>query len=125
MSPLRPPDAGQDPGWKTLAGVFFLMLSCEGKACLRMHEIAPNSQAREVLFWASLEERRNGGVNNVPTRMYRTAPLAGAVDASEGRLLPRRPLRYLARRGNHYDGRFKLNLSGANKKDLVEYLKGM
>jgi hypothetical protein len=26
---------------------------------------------------------------------------------------------------NHYDGHFKLNLSDANKKDLVEYLKGI
>jgi cytochrome c peroxidase len=26
---------------------------------------------------------------------------------------------------NHYDGHLKLNLSDANKKDLVEYLKGI
>jgi hypothetical protein len=26
---------------------------------------------------------------------------------------------------NHYDEHFKLNLSDANKKDLVEYLKGI
>jgi hypothetical protein len=26
---------------------------------------------------------------------------------------------------NHYDLHFKLNLSYANKKDLVEYLKGI
>ena len=26
---------------------------------------------------------------------------------------------------NHYDGHFKLNLSDADKKDLVEYLKGI
>ncbi len=26
---------------------------------------------------------------------------------------------------NHYDGQFKLNLSDANKKDLIEYLKGI
>jgi len=26
---------------------------------------------------------------------------------------------------NHYNGQFKLNLSDANKKDLVEYLKGI
>ena len=34
-----------------------------------------------------------------PTHMYRTAPSRGAVDASEGRLLPRRALRHVARRG--------------------------
>ena len=34
-----------------------------------------------------------------PTHMYRTAPLAGSLDASEGRLLPRWPFRHLARRG--------------------------
>ena len=33
-----------------------------------------------------------------PTYMYRTSPLA-AMDASKGRLLPRRALRHLARRG--------------------------
>jgi len=26
---------------------------------------------------------------------------------------------------NHYDGHFKLNLSDANKKGLIEYLKGI
>jgi len=26
---------------------------------------------------------------------------------------------------NHSDGHFKLNLTDANKKDLVEYLKGI
>jgi hypothetical protein len=48
------------------------------------------------------------------------------VDASEVRLRPRRPLRHtLLDVVNHYDGHFKLNLSDANKKDLIEYLKGI
>ena len=37
----------------------------------------------------------------------------------------RRSLRDLADVVNHYDSHFKLNLSEPDKKDLVEYLKGI
>ena len=58
--------------------------------------------------------------------MYRTAPLAGLWTHQKGGFYPRRTLRHLARRGRITTTRIcKLSLSDANKKDLVEYLKGI
>ena len=59
-----------------------------------------------------------------PDERYRTTPLQGPVDAHEGRLLPRRPLRRRSRDVvDHYDGYFGLGLTAQEKADLVEYLR--
>ena len=60
-----------------------------------------------------------------PTRMYRTAPLAGLWTHQKGGFYHDGRFATLLDVVNHYDGHFKLNLSDANKKDLVEYLKGI
>ena len=60
-----------------------------------------------------------------PTRMYRTAPLAGLWTHQKGGFFHDGRFATLLDVVNHYDGHFKLNLSDANKKDLVEYLKGI
>jgi hypothetical protein len=60
-----------------------------------------------------------------PTGMYRTAPLAGLWTHQKGGFYHDGRFATLADVVNHYDGHFKLNLSDANKKDLVEYLKGI
>ena len=60
-----------------------------------------------------------------PTHMYRTAPLAGLWTHQKGGFYHDGRFASLADVVNHYDGHFKLNLSDANKKDLVEYLKGI
>jgi len=60
-----------------------------------------------------------------PTRMYRTAPLAGLWTHQKGGFFHDGRFATLLDVVNHYDGHFKLNLSEANKKDLVEYLKGI
>ena len=60
-----------------------------------------------------------------PTHMYRTAPLAGLWTHQKGGFFHDGRFATLLDVVNHYDGHFKLNLSDANKKDLVEYLKGI
>jgi len=60
-----------------------------------------------------------------PTHMYRTAPLAGLWTHQKGGFFHYGRFASLLEVVNHYDGHFKLNLSDANKKDLVEYLKGI
>lgn len=60
-----------------------------------------------------------------PTRMYRTAPLAGLWAHQKGGFYHDGRFATLLDVVNHYDAHFKLNLSDANKKDLVEYLKGI
>lgn len=60
-----------------------------------------------------------------PTRMYRTAPLAGLWAHQKGGFYHDGRFATLPDVVNHYDDHFKLNLSEANKKDLVEYLKGI
>jgi hypothetical protein len=60
-----------------------------------------------------------------PTHMYRTAPLAGLWTHQKGGYFHDGRFATLADVVSHYDGQFKLNLSDANKKDLVEYLKGI
>lgn len=59
------------------------------------------------------------------THMYRTAPLAGLWTHQKGGFYHDGRFATLPDVVNHYDGHFKLNLSDANKKDLVEYLKGL
>lgn len=57
--------------------------------------------------------------------MYRTAPLAGLWMHQKGGFFHDGRFATLLDVVNHYNDHFKLNLSEANKKDLVEYLKGI
>jgi hypothetical protein len=60
-----------------------------------------------------------------PTHMYRTAPLAGLWTHQKGGFYHDGRFATLLEVVNHYDGHLKLNLSDADKKDLIEYLKGI
>jgi len=60
-----------------------------------------------------------------PTHMYRTAPLAGLWTHEKGGFYHDGRFAALPDVVNHYDTQFKLNLSDAQKRDLVEYLKGI
>jgi len=60
-----------------------------------------------------------------PTHMYRTAPLAGLWTHEKGGFYHDGRFATLVDVVNHYDTQFKLNLSDAQKRDLVEYLKGI
>jgi hypothetical protein len=60
-----------------------------------------------------------------PTHMYRTAPLAGLWTHQKGGFYHDGRFATLLDVVNHYDGHLDLNLSEANKKDLIEYLKGI
>ncbi|MGQ0483820.1 MAG: hypothetical protein ACT4SY_00490 [Hyphomicrobiales bacterium] len=60
-----------------------------------------------------------------PTHMYRTAPLAGLWTHQKGGFFHDGRFATLLDVVNHYDTHFKLDLSGAQKNDLVEYLKGI
>src|SRR5262249_10537790 len=60
-----------------------------------------------------------------PTRMYRTAPLAGLWAHQKGGFYHDGRFATLLDVVNHYDANFKLNLSNADKNDLVESLKGI
>lgn len=60
-----------------------------------------------------------------PTHMYRTAPLAGLWSHQTGGFYHDGRFATLSDVVDHYDTQFKLNLSDGDKKDLVEYLKGL
>jgi len=60
-----------------------------------------------------------------PTRMYRTAPLAGLWTHQKGGFYHDGRFAALIDVVNHYDKHFDLGLSSAQKSDLVEYLKGI
>jgi hypothetical protein len=60
-----------------------------------------------------------------PTHMYRTAPLAGLWAHQQGGFFNDGRFATLLDVFNHYDANLKLNLSDAEKMDLVEYLKGI
>lgn len=60
-----------------------------------------------------------------PTRMYRTAPLAGLWTHQKGGFFHDGRFATLEDVVNHYDAHFRLNLSDADKKELIEYLKGI
>jgi hypothetical protein len=60
-----------------------------------------------------------------PTRMYRTAPLAGLWTHQKGGFFHDGRFATLLDVVNHYDEHRNLNLSDADKQDLVEYLKGI
>jgi hypothetical protein len=60
-----------------------------------------------------------------PTHMYRTAPLAGLWTHQKGGFYHDGRFATLLDVVNHYDKQFNLDLSEANRSDLVEYLKGL
>src|SRR6516164_1894261 len=60
-----------------------------------------------------------------PTHMYRTAPLAGLWTHEKGGFYHDGRFATLADVVNHYDTQFNLHLSEAQKRDLVQYLKGI
>jgi len=60
-----------------------------------------------------------------PTHMYRTAPLAGLWAHQKGGFYHDGRFATLTDVVNHYNAHFKLNLGDAQRKDLVEYLKGI
>ncbi len=60
-----------------------------------------------------------------PTRMYRTAPLAGLWTHQKGGFYHDGRFARLADVVSHYDGHFKLGLTEREKTDLVEYLKSL
>ena len=59
------------------------------------------------------------------THKYRTAPLAGLCSHQKGDFFHDARFATLLDVVNHYDAHFKLNLSNADKNDLVEHLKGI
>jgi len=60
-----------------------------------------------------------------PTHMYRTAPLAGLWTHQKPGFYHDGRFATLLEVVNHYDDHFKLNLTSAQKNDLIEYLKGL
>jgi hypothetical protein len=60
-----------------------------------------------------------------PTHMYRTAPLAGLWTHQKGGFYHDGRFATLLDVVNHYDTHLKLNLGDDDKRDLVEYLKGI
>ena len=60
-----------------------------------------------------------------PTHMYRTAPLAGLWTHQKGGFYHDGRFANLLDVTNHYDALLNLGLGDKNKKDLVEYLKGL
>jgi hypothetical protein len=60
-----------------------------------------------------------------PTKMYRTAPLAGLWSHTKGGFYHDGRFATLMDVVNHYDGHFKLALTKEEKNDLIEYLKGI
>ena len=60
-----------------------------------------------------------------PTHMYRTAPLAGLWTHQKGGFFHDGRFASLPDVVNHYNAQFSLDLSDSQKKDLVEYLKGI
>jgi cytochrome c peroxidase len=57
--------------------------------------------------------------------MYRTAPLAGLWTHQKGGFFHDGRFPTLLDVVNHYNAHLSLNLSDADKNDLVEYLKGI
>jgi mono/diheme cytochrome c family protein len=60
-----------------------------------------------------------------PTHMYRTAPLAGLWTHQKGGFYHDGRFATLLDVVNHYDTQFNLKLSDAEKRALIEYLKGI
>jgi hypothetical protein len=67
----------------------------------------------------------NFQANRSPTFRYRTTPLKGIVAKLKGGFYHDGRFPTLAAVVDHYDSCFKLGLSAGEKRDLVEYLKGL
>ena len=63
--------------------------------------------------------------NRSPTHMYRTAPLAGLWTHTKGGFYHDGRFATLGDVLDHYDRRFGLGLSAAEKRDLTQYLKSL
>ena len=63
--------------------------------------------------------------NRSPTGKYRTTPLVGLFTKQKGGFFHDGRFATLADVVEHYDTQFNLKLGDADKKDLVEYLKGI
>ena len=61
--------------------------------------------------------------NRSPTRRYRTTPLAGLFTRSKGGFYHDGRFPTLLAVVEHYNSCHKLNLSGGEKSDLVQYLR--
>jgi cytochrome c peroxidase len=60
-----------------------------------------------------------------PTRMYRTAPLAGLWTHQKGGFYHYGRFPTLAAVVDHYDRNFRLGLNSQEKAELIEYLKSL
>ena len=60
-----------------------------------------------------------------PTGKYRTTPLGGLFARAKGGFFHDGRFATLSDVVNHYDNHFSLNLSEAEKNNLVEYLKSL
>jgi hypothetical protein len=63
--------------------------------------------------------------NRSPDKSYRTAPLRGLMAHAKGGFYHDGRFPDLAAVVDHYDRFFKLSLSGAEKRELIEYLKSL
>jgi hypothetical protein len=63
--------------------------------------------------------------DRAPTRMYRTAPLAGLWTHQKGGFYHDGRFATLAAVIEHYDRNFRLGLSDGEKRELIEYLKSL
>jgi hypothetical protein len=120
------------PAPKPPAGTFNVAASVRGKAlfdgragCARCHvpplftEPGNNLHAPGEIGVDSFQADRS------PTRAYRTAPLAGLWSHQKGGFYHDGRFATLMDVVNHYDQFMKLGLSGEEKGDLIEYLKGI
>ena len=60
-----------------------------------------------------------------PDERYRTTPLAALFTRAKGGFYHDGRFADLAAVVDHYNGHFKLNLSAAERSDLIEYLKSL
>ncbi len=120
------------PAPKALAGSFSAAAASRGKAlfdgrarCASCHvpplftEPGNNLHAPAEIGVDAFQADRS------PTHMYRTAPLAGLWTHQKGGFYHDGRFATLLDVVAHYDTFFKLSLSDQEKKDLIEYLKGL
>ncbi len=120
------------PAPKALAGSFSAVAASRGKAlfdgkarCASCHvpplftEPGNNLHAPAEVGVDAFQADRS------PTHMYRTAPLAGLWTHQKGGFYHDGRFATLLDVVAHYDTFFKLSLSDEEKRDLIEYLKGL
>lgn len=97
-----------------------------GKAeCLTCHSGPTYSDAENNLHTPEEIGIDSFEADRSPTGMYRTTPLRGAWARANGGYYHDGRFETLDDVVNHYNDHFKLNLSNAEKKDLVHYLKSL